>query len=90
MPMAESELQELRKLAAELILARRVPMADASKTILASYGDGSLCCLCSQPIAPTQIAYELTDPMSAGDGTRWHVWCHAAWQMELAAQTDVI
>ena len=84
MPIPESQFQELRKLAAELMLLHRLPATIVSKTILAGYGDGSACCLCGQPITPTQVEYELTDDTSTGDGTRLHMWCHAAWQMELA------
>jgi hypothetical protein len=84
MPIPESEFQQLRKRAAELMLTHRLPVAIVSKTILAGYGDGSACCLCGQPITPTQVEYELTDDTSNGDGTRLHIWCHAAWQMELA------
>lgn len=43
--------------------------------------------LCAQPITPTQIEYELADGTSEVGDTRLHMWCHAAWQLELAKAT---
>jgi hypothetical protein len=84
MPIPDGEFQELRKLAAELILQHRLPVT-TSNTILAGYGNGSACCLCTQPLTRTQIEYELTDATFTREGVRLHLWCHAAWQMELNA-----
>ncbi len=86
MPLPHSpfkEFPELRKLAADLILKHRLPIT-ASRTLFAGYGNGSPCRLCSQPITRTDIEYELTDDTFTRDGIRLHLWCHAAWQMELA------
>ena len=80
------EFPELRKLAADLMLKHRLPNA-LPKTLLAGYGDGSACRLCGQPITKTEIEYELTDSTFTRDGTRLHLWCHTAWQMELEQTT---
>jgi hypothetical protein len=77
------EFPELRKLAADLMQHRRLPIT-TSKTLFAGYGDGSACRLCAQPITKTDIEYELTDDSFTRHGTRLHLWCHHAWQMELA------
>ena len=86
MPTPDSRFQEfshLRKLAADLILNHRLPTI-VSPTVFAGYGGGSKCRLCTQPITSTQIEYELGDSTGArDDGVRLHLWCHAAWQMEL-------
>ena len=81
------EFPELRKLAAHLMLNHRLPLV-VSKTLLAGYGDGSVCCLCDQPITRTDIEYELADAAFTRYGIRLHLWCHNAWQMELAAMMD--
>jgi hypothetical protein len=65
------------------MLQRRLPTT-ISKTILAGYGNGSGCSLCSEPITYKQIEYELADNTYKRDGIRLHLWCHAAWQMEIA------
>lgn len=81
------EFPELRKLAADLMLTHRLPIT-ISRTLLAGYGDGSACRLCDQPITETDIEYELTDETFTKHGIRLHLWCHHAWQMELAAIMD--
>ncbi len=86
MPIPNSpfkEFPELRKLAADLIVRHRLPTT-IFKTLFAGYGDGSACRLCGQPITETDIEYELTDHTFTRHGIRLHLWCHHAWQMELA------
>lgn len=86
MPIPDSRFQEfpeLRKIAADLMLHQRLPIT-ISKTLLAGYGNGFVCRLCGRPITHTEIEYELTDSTFTRDGIRLHLWCHAAWQMELA------
>lgn len=85
MPIPDSRFQEfpeLRKIAADLMLKHRLPIT-VSKTLLAGYGNGFLCRLCGRPITHTEIEYELTDSTFTREGIRLHLWCHAAWQMEL-------
>ena len=86
MPIPDSRFQEfpeLRKIAADLMLHQRLPLT-ISKTLLAGYGNGCVCRLCGQPITHIEIEYELADSTLTREGIRLHLWCHTAWQTELA------
>jgi hypothetical protein len=45
--------------------------------------------LCAEPITDKQVQYELADNTFTRGGTRLHLWCHAAWQMEFAKAWQV-
>src|SRR5215469_10361881 len=74
---------ELRSVARQLIIDGQLPILFA-KRLVASYGAGSPCCLCRQPIEKHHVEYQVTD---AHDGGRlsFHLFCHAAWQLECIA-----
>jgi hypothetical protein len=88
MPLTDREL-ELKKLAVERIQCGLLP-AEVPKQIWAGNGRGEPCSLCDQSIAGSEMEYELA--AAALDGTnltvRFHIRCHALWQLELARRTS--
>jgi hypothetical protein len=71
---------ELRARAREEIRTGRLPDAPPD-SIWAGPGSGSACAVCGDPIAPTQVEYEVSDPSSTGS-FRFHLPCHTQWQIE--------
>jgi len=84
MPLTQHEL-ELKKMAVERIRRRLLP-AEAPKTIWAGPGTGKVCSLCDRAVDSTETEYELD--AHKDDGTestiRFHLRCHALWQLEVA------
>jgi hypothetical protein len=86
MPLTQHEL-ELRKAALERIergmLPRHIPA-----TVWAGRGSGQPCSLCGLAIGLAEMEYELAgfNASSAAEHTvRFHLRCHALWQLELAS-----
>jgi hypothetical protein len=50
--------------------------------ISAGYGSGSKCHACDQPIAPSEIEYDVQDPRNATARLRLHLGCYVLWQTE--------
>lgn len=84
MPLTPYEL-ELKKTALERIRQKVLPDA-VPKSLWAGQGTGKNCSLCDRPVAQTEMEYELNGP--EGDGARsiirFHLRCHALWQLEIA------
>jgi len=75
---------ELRSRAVERIEAGRLPLV-LSNHIYAGYGEGALCALCDQPIAPDKVQYDVTLE-SHKERLLFHLTCHLAWQRECAVR----
>jgi hypothetical protein len=58
-----------------------------SQCIWGGYGRGDICSLCGEPIRASEVEFELAE-RAAGTGTalRFHITCHAIWQLECAGQ----
>jgi len=83
MPLTQHEL-ELKRVAVERITQRLLP-AEVPKTIWAGQGSGERCSLCDRVIDSRETEYELDmPPAGAGALVRFHLRCHALWQLELA------
>jgi hypothetical protein len=84
MPLTQHELS-LKKTALERIRQKLLPDA-VPKSIWAGHGTGERCSLCDLPVAQTEMEYELS--VSKDDGARntirFHLRCHALWQLEVA------
>ncbi len=83
MPFTQHEL-ELRKLAVDRIASRLLPSA-IPEHLWAGQGTGLPCSLCDQPIRSDEIEYEFESPVSGAEKTyRFHLRCHAMWQLALS------
>ena len=84
MPLTQNEL-ELKNTASERIRRRLLP-AEAPQTIWAGPGTGKVCSLCDRAVDPTETEYELNAHMDDGTEStiRFHLQCHALWQLEVA------
>lgn len=84
MPLTQYEL-ELKKTALERIRRKLLP-GMVPKSIWAGQGTGKPCSLCDRPVAQTEMEYELNDPRNDAARTtiRFHLRCHALWQLEVA------
>jgi len=51
-------------------------------SINAGYGSGSKCHACEQPIAPSEIEYDVQDPTNGTARLRLHLGCYVLWQTE--------
>lgn len=84
MPFTQYEL-ELKKTALERIRQKLLPDT-VPRSIWAGEGTGQACSLCDRPVPQTEMEYELNLPLD--DGTRsiirFHLRCHALWQLEVA------
>jgi hypothetical protein len=75
----------LRLLIRQLVESGRLPVL-LPRQIAAGYGSGRLCCACDDPIASTQVEYEVDDYRDGG--RLWfHRGCHMAWQLECARES---
>ena len=76
---------EIRQLARQILRAEILPRRDPDRTWGGS-GVGVRCTVCSQPIPPTQMEYELQFAHDGGtpslDRFHLHLRCFAAWEME--------
>lgn len=76
-----SELH-LQRTARECLASGRLPRVQ-SQCIWGGYGRGDICSLCGEPIASSEVEFEVP-PTADGNGTafKFHITCHAAWQLE--------
>jgi hypothetical protein len=82
-----SEFEELRRTAAELINQALLPNGIPAN-MWGGYGSGKVCCLCNKEIDIRQVEYEVGSGESpAGSTFRFHIWCHTAWQSEVAERS---
>ncbi len=79
MPLTQVEI-ELRLRARSLIGLGQLPCAP--KQTYGGYGTVHKCALCEQPVESTDVEYEVVDADSRV--YRFHLLCHAAWQLECA------
>lgn len=84
MPLTQHEL-ELKKTALERIRQKLLPDA-VPKSIWAGQGTGKPCSLCDRPVAQTEMEYELNvlEDDASRATIRFHLRCHALWQLEVA------
>jgi hypothetical protein len=61
-----------------------VHLADS---ISAGYGSGSKCHACDEPIAPSEIEYDLQDPRDGTARLSLHLGCYVIWQSECVKRT---
>jgi|SRR5215469_5044400 len=52
--------------------------------ISARYGSGSKCHACNQPVAPSQVKYDVEDPGNGTGRLSLHLGCYVLWQIECA------
>ena len=50
--------------------------------ISARYGSGSKCHACNQPVAPSQVKYDVEDPGNGIGRLSLHLGCYVLWQIE--------
>lgn len=81
MPLTGRE-RDLFVQAREYIASGRLPSA-VPKSLGAGPGTGATCSLCGQPIEPNQVEYELKADRA---GFRFHMRCHAIWQLAAVDQ----
>jgi hypothetical protein len=79
MPLTTVE-NALRLQARELIALGKLPPVQPS-SVWGGRGNGQPCSLCGFPVEGTAVEYELE---FGGTQFRFHVVCHAAWQLEVA------
>ena len=87
MQVPSSEFEELRRTAAELINQALLPNGIPAN-MWGGYGTGKVCSLCNKEIDIRQVEYEVGSGESpAGSTFRFHIWCHTAWQSEVAERS---
>ncbi len=85
MSLTQKEL-ELRALAGDRIDKKILP-AEIPPNVWAGRGHGEPCSLCGQPVDPGEIEYELR--LADERWFRFHLRCHAMWQMELTRRLGI-
>lgn len=80
MPLTLDE-RALHTLAKERISTGALPRA-VGESIWAGPGTGRVCVLCNKPIGSEQIEYEIQQ--LGGPSFRFHIRCHAIWQLALS------
>ena len=87
MPLTQHEL-ELKKIAIQRIQQRSLP-SQVPRTFWAGPGSGEPCSLCDRKIDKTETEYELAAPLGGAEvPVRFHLRCHALWQLELARLSE--
>jgi len=71
----------LHERARELLDTGALPREPAERTF-AGYGDGTACLLCSSPIGPGEVEYELEFGREDKRIVDLHLACHAIWEYE--------
>ena len=74
----------LQRTARDCLASGRLPRLH-SQCIWGGYGRGDVCSLCAQPIRSNEVEFEVPEDAAAGAlAFRFHITCHAAWQIECA------
>ena len=74
----------LQRTARDCLASGRLPRLH-SQCIWGGYGRGDVCSLCAQPIRSNEVEFEVPEDAAAGGlAFRFHITCHAAWQIECA------
>ena len=84
----------LQRAARECLATGRLPRMH-SQCIWGGYGRGDVCSLCGEPIRSTEVEFEVPEPedsgrhgdhypVVAGTALKFHITCHAVWQLECA------
>jgi hypothetical protein len=74
----------LQRTARECLASGRLPRMN-SHCIWGGYGRGDVCSLCGEPIRSTEVEFEVPEaPEHAAGAFKFHITCHAAWQLECA------
>jgi hypothetical protein len=73
---------QLHRAARECLENGKLPRMH-SQCIWGGYGRGDVCSLCGEPIRSSEVEFEVPEPED-GTGTsfRFHITCHAVWQLE--------
>jgi hypothetical protein len=77
----------LHERARELLHTGALPREPAQRTF-AGYGDGTACLLCSSPIGPGEVEYELEFGREDKRIVDLHLACHAIWEYERQVAGD--
>jgi DNA repair exonuclease SbcCD ATPase subunit len=86
MSLKQHEL-ELKRKALERIRQELLP-AEIPKAIWAGLGTGEPCSLCDRPVDPTEVEYEINAQGGIQSTLRFHLRCHALWQLEVARLSE--
>jgi hypothetical protein len=74
----------LQRTARDCLASGRLPRVH-SQCIWGGYGRGDVCSLCGEPIRSNEVEFEVPeDAVAAGMAFKFHITCHAAWQIECA------
>ena len=74
----------LQRTARDCLASGRLPRVH-SQCIWGGYGRGDVCSLCAQPIRSNEVEFEVPEDAAGGGlAFRFHITCHAAWQLECA------
>jgi hypothetical protein len=84
MPLSDPEIALFTR-AREYIAIGQLP-SGVPKSLGAGRGTGQTCCLCGLVIEPSQVEYEITE--WGGKMFRFHLRCHAIWQLAVADRID--
>jgi hypothetical protein len=77
------EEAQIRQRVRRLHETGEVPCDNVDGKLWAGRGSGDLCALCIEPIAPTEIEFEVE--LSSGAVLRVHRRCHQLWEEECGA-----
>jgi hypothetical protein len=70
--------------AREALRNGRLPRVN-SQCIWGGYGRGDVCSLCGEPIRSNEVEFEVPEGSAEGRGAfKFHITCHAVWQLECA------
>jgi hypothetical protein len=86
MPVQSQSRDELRQRVRRYVERGRLPMV-VPKQVAAGYGSGRICAACDEPIARTQVEYEVDDCPDRVQ-LRFHAHCHSLWQLECARRRN--
>jgi hypothetical protein len=84
MPLSDPEIALFTR-AREYIANGRLP-SGVPKSLGAGRGTGETCSLCGLVIEASQVEYEITE--WGGTMFRFHLRCHAIWQLAVADRID--
>jgi hypothetical protein len=79
-------VEQTRALVRERLVSGRLPRLIPEK-LYAGPGTSTRCAVCSQPITPQQIEYEVA--ISGGKSLMFHMQCHSVWLAECRGDTAV-
>lgn len=80
----------LQRTARDCLASGRLPRVQ-SHCIWGGYGRGDVCSLCAEPIRSNEVEFEVPEDAAAGGmAFKFHITCHAAWQLECAVDEPLV